>query len=306
MEKIIILGSGPAGYTCAIYLARAGYVPVIIEGMQAGGQLTTTTDIENYPGFPDGISGFELMDAMKAQALRFGAESKIGWATACDITDGQRSITLDSGEVMPFDVLVIATGATARYLELDSIEKLKGRGVSACAVCDGAFYRGMDVAVLGGGDTAIEEALFLTKFANKVSIIHRRDRLRASEIMGQRAMENPKIELVWDSVVEEVLDVEKNEVTGVVLRNVKTDERRTLDIQGLFMGIGHQPNTGIFQGMLDMNPQGYIVANSTKTSVPGIFAAGDVQDAVYRQAITACGSGCAAALEVQKYLDEKK
>ncbi len=303
MEKLIILGTGAAGLTAAIYASRANLGPLVVDGLQPGGQLTTTTEVENYPGFPEGVSGPELMDSMRKQAEKFGARFLFSTVTGADLRGQPLKITLDSGETKEALTLIVATGATARYLGLPSEQKLIGRGVSACATCDGAFYRNVPVCVVGGGDTAAEEALFLTRFASKVYVIHRRDQLRASKIMAGRVLAHPKIEMVWDSVVEDVLDVAKNEVTGVRVKNVKTGTVSTLDVKGYFSAIGHKPNTDPFKGQLDLDAVGYIRTTFTRTNLPGVFAAGDVQDPVYRQAITAAGSGCMAALEAQKYIE---
>lgn len=302
MQKVVIIGSGPAGYTAAIYTARANLKPIVIEGMEPGGQLTQTTDIENFPGFPEGIDGTTLTMQMRAQAERFGAVFMTGEVVKAELADDRKVIELNGGEVLEAETVIVATGATARYLGIESEQALIGRGVSGCATCDGAFYRDMPVAVVGGGDTALEEALFLTRFASKVTVIHRRDAFRASKIMADRVLSHEKIEVIWDSAVEEVLDVEKKEVTGVKLRNLKTDEISELAVMGLFVAIGHQPNTKCFTGQLDMNEQGYIVAEGVRTKIAGVYAAGDVADAVYRQAITAAGTGCAAALEAERYL----
>ena len=302
MENVIIIGTGPAGLTAAVYTARANLSPLVIEGFQPGGQLTTTTEVENYPGFPKGISGAELMDLTLKQAERFGARFKSGEVTEACLSCRSRSITLSGGEKIEAKTIIIATGASAQYLGLESEQKLMGRGVSGCAVCDGAFYSDMPVAVVGGGDTALEEALFLTHFASKVTIIHRRDQFRASKIMTDRVLAHPKIEVIWESVVEEVMDVTKKEVTGVKLRNVKTNIISELKTSGLFIAIGHKPNTKPFVGQLDMDHAGYLITKNTRTNIDGVFAAGDVQDSVYRQAITAAGSGCMAALEAERFL----
>ena len=304
MEKIIILGTGAAGLTAALYAARANLEPLIIDGIQPGGQLTTTTDVENYPGFPDGIQGPDLMDKMREQAGRFGTRFMSAVVESTDLGQQTKKITLDSGEELAAHSLIIATGATAKYLGLESEQKLIGRGVTACATCDGAFYRDVPVAVIGGGDTAVEEAVFLTRFASRVYIIHRRDQLRASKIMAERALANEKIEVKWDSVVEEVYDVEKGEVTGVRLKNVKTGDLSELEVKGYFSAIGHKPNTDPFKGQLEMDEVGYLVTDRTRTSVAGVFAAGDVQDSIYRQAVTAAGTGCMAALEAERYLED--
>jgi len=303
-EKLIIVGTGAAGYTAAIYAARANLRPLVIEGLQPGGQLTTTTEVENFPGFPAGIAGPELMDLMRKQAARFDTRFISDLVTGSDLSGRPLKLTLSSGNVLETDALIIATGATAKYLGIESEQKLIGRGVSSCATCDGAFYRNLPIAVAGGGDTAMEEALFLTRFASKVTVIHRRDLFRASKIMAERVLKHPKIEVRWNTTIEEVLDVAKNDVTGLRLKNVKTGALSALDIKGLFVAIGHQPNTEPFKGQLTLNEVGYIVAHNTHTSRQGVFAAGDVQDPVYRQAITAAGSGCAAALEAQRYLEE--
>lgn len=302
MEKLIIIGTGPAGYTAAIYAARANLAPLVVDGMQPGGQLTTTTDIENFPGFPEGIDGNTLMMQMRQQAERFGAKFVSGEVVSTELSKDRKIIKLSGGEEIEAQTVIIATGASARYLGIESEQKLIGRGVSGCATCDGAFYRDVPVAVVGGGDTALEEAMFLTRFASKVTIIHRRDEFRASKIMAERTLANEKIEVLWDSVVEEVLDVEKNEVTGLKIRNVKTDDISDLDVTGLFVAIGHKPNTDAFAGQLDMNEQGYLIADGVKTKVTGVYAAGDVADAVYRQAVTAAGTGCMASLEAERYL----
>jgi thioredoxin reductase (NADPH) len=302
LENLVIIGTGPAGYTAAIYAARANLNPLLIEGFQPGGQLTTTSEIENFPGFPEGIDGTALTTQMRQQAERFGTRFKDGEVTEACLTCRPRSITLSDGEKIEAQCIIIATGASATYLGLESEQKLIGRGVSGCATCDGAFYKGQNVAVVGGGDTALEDALFLTHFAAKVSVIHRRDQFRASKIMADRVMAHEKIEVIWDSVVEEVMDVSKNEVTGIKLRNVKTDAVSELAVTGLFVAIGHKPNTKPFKDQLDMDHAGYLITKNTRTNIEGVFAAGDVQDATYRQAITAAGSGCMASLEAERYL----
>ncbi|MEM7391819.1 MAG: thioredoxin-disulfide reductase [Verrucomicrobiota bacterium] len=303
MEKVIILGTGAAGLTAALYTARANLEPVLYEGLQPGGQLTTTTEVENYPGFVEGIDGTLLMNNMRQQVERFGARFEYGTVVSSDLKPGSLKLTLEDGNTLEGRTLIIATGATAKYLGLESEQALVGHGVTACATCDGAFYRDVPVCVIGGGDTAMEEATFLTKFASKVYIIHRRDQFRASKIMVERAMANPKIDVIWDTVVEEVYDPSKGEVTGVKLRNVKTDALSDLDVTGYFSSIGHKPNTDPFKGQLDMDDVGYLITDDTKTNVPGVFAAGDVQDSVYRQAITAAGTGCMAALEAERFLE---
>ncbi len=304
MEDIIIVGSGPAGYTAAVYTARAGMNPLLIEGGQPGGQLTMTLDIENFPGFPEPIEGAELMLRMRSQAERFGARIVSGDVVSSDFKGSPLKLTLRDGSELESRCIIIATGASAVYLGLESETRLIGRGVSGCATCDGALYRNMPVAVAGGGDTAAADALFLTRFASKVFIIHRRDQLRASKIMADRVMAHPKIEIIWNSVIEEVFDVAKNEVTGLRLKNVQTGKQSELPVSGLFVAIGHKPNVGAFEGQVEMDDKGYILADSTRTNVPGVFAAGDVQDHVYRQAVTAAGSGCMAAIEAERFLNK--
>ena len=303
--KIVILGSGPAGYTAAIYAARAMLQPVVIQGNQPGGQMTITTDVENYPGFADVIQGPWLMEQMAAQAAHVGAEFIMDHVTKVDLSRRPFRLDGDSGDTYTCDALVIATGAQARWLGLASEEKFKGYGVSACATCDGFFYKGKEVVVIGGGNTAVEEALFLTNFANKVTIVHRRESFRAEKIMQERLFKNPKIEVVWNSVLEEVLGTEEpKSVTGVRLKNVKTGKISKLRVDGVFTAIGHVPATELFKGQLAMNPSGYLITDpdSTRTSIPGVFAAGDVKDEVFRQAVTAAGMGCMAALEAERYL----
>ena len=301
---VIILGSGPAGLTAALYTARADLNPLVVEGYQPGGQLTLTTMVENFPGFPDGIMGPDLMAAMKQQAARFGAEFVSGQATAVDLSGQPLKVTVDEKTTYETRALIIATGASAKMLGLPKERSLIGRGVSTCATCDGFFFRDRRLAVVGGGDTAMEEALFLTKFASSVTVIHRRDTLRASKIMQQRAMANEKISFIWDTVVVDVLGEDK--VTGLRLRNVKTGEESTFECDGLFVAIGHQPNTEIFKGQLELDEAGYIkVRERTRTNIPGVFVAGDVHDYMYRQAVTAAGSGCMAAMDCERWLAEQ-
>jgi thioredoxin reductase (NADPH) len=303
-EKVVILGSGPAGLTAAIYAARAKLGPLVIDGLQPGGQLMITTEVDNYPGFPEGVSGPELMERLRKQAERFDTRFKPGQVSGVDFSGGSHKIMLEGGEVIDTRTVIVATGASARWLGLESEQKLQGAGVSACATCDGFFFSGKEIAVVGGGDTAMEEATYLTHHASKVTVIHRRNELRASKYMQEAALKNQKIEFVWNSVVEEVLDVEQGRVTGVVLRDVMTDEKRTLPIEGLFIAIGHVPNTVPFVGTLDMGKEGYLITNpgTTHTSVAGVFAAGDVADARYRQGVSAAGTGCMAAIDAERYL----
>ena len=303
--KVVILGSGPAGCTAAIYAARAMLSPLMIAGLQPGGQLTITTEVENYPGFKGAIQGPWLMEQMQAQAEHVGTKVALDLISSVDLAKRPFILTGDSGARYSADTLVIATGAQAKWLGLPSEEKLKGYGVSACATCDGFFFKGKEVAVVGGGNTAVEEALFLTNFATQVTLIHRRDTLRADKTNQQRLERNPKIRMVWDSAVEEVLGGgEPKTVTGVRVKNLKTGALSTLPGDGLFIAIGHTPATEIFRGQIDMDEEGYIrtAPDSTRTSVPGVFAAGDVKDKIFRQAVTAAGMGCMAALEAEKFL----
>jgi thioredoxin reductase (NADPH) len=303
VRNVIIIGSGPAGLTAAIYTARANLSPLLIEGMEAGGQLMITTAVENFPGFSDGVMGPELMTSMRAQAERFGTEIVQGRVSSVDFSKRPFTVRTDDREFKARTV-IIATGASARLLGLPSERTLMGHGVSTCATCDGFFYRNKPIAIVGGGDSALEEAIFLTKFASKVTLIHRRGTLRGSKIMRDKAAANPKIEFRWNSVIEDVKSVEKGVVTGVVLRDVTTGLLSDLAVEGLFVAIGHTPNTGLFATKLDLDANGYIITHDgTHTSVPGVFACGDVQDHVYRQAITAAGSGCMAALDAERLLE---
>jgi len=303
-RKVVIIGSGPAGLTAALYSARANLKPLLIEGLEAGGQLMLTTMVENWPGFRDGIMGPDLMTEMRAQAERFGTEMVQGNVSKVDLRHRPFTLTFDNGKSVTTEALITATGASARWLEIGSDRRLSGHGVSTCATCDGYFFRGKPIAVVGGGDSAMEEAIYLTRFASKVTVVHRRDTLRASKIMQDKAFANPKIEFAWDSEVADVLDEGRGEVTGIVVRNLKTGELRNIALDGLFIAIGHTPNTRLFAGQIELDPNGYIVTHSgSKTSVPGVFAAGDVQDHVYRQAITAAGSGCMAALDAERYVE---
>jgi thioredoxin reductase (NADPH) len=304
--KCLILGSGPAGFTAAIYAARADLKPVVYQGLQPGGQLTITTEVENYPGYPDGVQGPEMMVDFQRQAERFGTDVRWGLATAVDLSSRPFRVTIDENKEVFAQTLIIATGASARWLGLDSEKRLNGFGVSACATCDGFFYKGLDVAVVGGGDTACEEASYLSKLCKKVYLIHRRDELRASKAMQHRVMKAANIEIIWDSVPLEVLG--EKTVDGVMLENVKSGNKTKLDIQGFFVAIGHTPNSAIFKGQLDMDSNGYLVTRpgTTRTNVAGVFAAGDVQDHVYRQAVTAAGTGCMAAIEAERFLADEE
>ena len=301
--KVLIIGSGPAGYTAAIYTARANLKPLLVAGMQEGGQMTITSDVENYPGFADPIQGPWLMEQMRDQAKHVGTEMVSDIIVSIDLKANPKKAVGDSGDIYLADTVIITTGAQAKWLGLASEEQYKGKGVSACATCDGFFYRGKEVVVVGGGNTAVEEALFLTNFASKVTVIHRRDSFRAEKIMQDRLFSNPKITVIWDSALEEVTGDSKG-VSGVKIRNLKTNKITDLATQGLFVAIGHKPATEIFKGQVDIDSEGYIITkpDSTATNIPGVFAAGDVKDKIFRQAVTAAGMGCMAALEADRYI----
>ncbi len=302
MEKVVIIGSGPAGMTAAIYAARANLSPVVVTGMTPGGQLTQTTDVENFPGFEKPIDGTTLVETMRKQAERLGVRVLMDEVTACDLSGEVNKISLMIEGEIETEALIIATGASARYLGMDSEQALIGKGVSGCATCDGAFYKDQDVAVIGGGDTACEDAIYLSRIARKVTVIHRRDEFRASRIMGERVINSSKIDVMWDSVPDEFLGVDKGEVTGLNVKNVKTGEITELKVQGIFVAIGHTPNTSLFADYVELDEAGYIKTENTRTNVAGVFAAGDVQDRHYKQAVTAAGSGCMAALETERWL----
>ena len=306
--KVLILGSGPAGYTAAVYAARAMLKPVLVHGIQPGGQMTITTDVENYPGYAEVIQGPWLMDQMKEQAKAVGTELIEDHIKSVDLSKNPFKVIGDSGKIYTADALIISTGAQARWLNLKSEEEYKGFGVSACATCDGFFFKQKEVAVVGGGNSAVEEAIFLTKFASKVKLIHRRDKLRAEKLLQTKLMNNKKIEIIWDSVVEEVMgQKDPKNVTGIKIKNLKTNSVTDLKIDGLFIAIGHDPATSLFKGQLDMDKDGYIITqpDSTATKIPGVYAAGDVKDKIFRQAVTAAGMGCMSALEAEKFLSEK-
>jgi len=304
MENVVIIGSGCAGYTAALYTARANLKPLVLTGIMPGGLLTTTSIVENFPGFPEGVDGYELMTRMQKQAERFGAIVKFGTVEAVEANSDPIKLTVD-GDSVETKTLIIATGAGHRHLGLESEHQLEKKGVTYCATCDGALpmFRNQPLVVVGGGDSAAEEALYLTRFGSVVHLVHRRDQLRASKIMAERVLSNPKIQPVWDSVVTDILDVAQDKVTGVRVKNVKTEEERTLECAGVFIAIGHVPNTQLFKGVINQDEQGYIVPTSgASTNVPGVFVAGDCADRVYRQAVTAAGMGCAAAIEAERYL----
>jgi len=304
VESITILGTGPAGLTAAIYAARANLNPLVAEGEQPGGQLTITSDVENYPGFAEPVMGPELMSAFRKQAERFGTRFIQGNVVSADLSKRPFSLKFSDGRQIQTQILVIATGASAKWLEIPTEKQFMGKGVSACATCDGFFFRNQDIAVVGGGDTAMEEATFLTRFAKSVTVIHRRDTLRASKIMQQKAMENPKIKFIWDSAIEEILGESGKTVTGARVKNLRTGATHDLAVQGVFVAIGHEPNTGLFKSQLKCNEAGYLIVRpgTTRTSIPGVFAAGDVADHYYRQAVTAAGTGCMAAIDAERYL----
>lgn len=305
--KCLIIGSGPAGYTAAIYAARADLQPVIYQGLQPGGQLTITTDVDNYPGYPEGVKGPEMMEDLKKQAERFGTDTRWGIVTKVDLSQRPFKAEADDGKKLLADTVIVATGASAKWLGLKSETEFNGRGVSACATCDGFFYKGKDVVVVGGGDTAAEEATYLSNLCNKVYLVHRRDELRASKAMQKRVLNTKNIEMVWNHVPEDILGDFKG-VNGVRLKNTQTGEEKIIDVEGFFVAIGHKPNADIFVDQIELDDKGYIktVPGSTKTNIEGVFAAGDIQDSVYRQAVTAAGTGCMAAIEAERFLGEQE
>ncbi|WP_439481527.1 thioredoxin-disulfide reductase [Cyclobacterium plantarum] len=304
--KVLIVGSGPAGYTAAIYASRAGLSPVLYTGIQPGGQLTITNDVENYPGYPDGVMGPQMMEDFRKQAERFGTEVRYGVVSQVDFSKRPYKVVVDESKTILAETVIISTGASAKWLGIESETRLNGKGVSACAVCDGFFFRGKDVAIVGGGDTACEEASYLANICKKVYMLVRRDELRASQIMQKRVMNNPKIEILWNHETEEILGEE--EVNGVRVKNNQTGVEKVLDVEAFFVAIGHQPNTGIFAGLIDMDQNGYILTKpgSTKTNIPGVYACGDAQDHEYRQAVTAAGTGCMAALDAERFLSAQE
>lgn len=301
---VVIVGSGPAGLTAALYTARANLAPIVFEGPEPGGQLTTTTEVENFPGYPEGVTGPEMMEQFRAQATRFGADCRWGMVTEVDFSVRPFRLVVDEEHTLFAKSVIVATGASAKWMGLPNEQRLRGKGVTACATCDGAFFRNQHIIVIGGGDTAMEEATYLTRFASKVTLVHRRDEFRASKVMQKRVLEHPKIDVAWNSVVDDVLG--EHVVEGVRLKNVVTGETTVLaDVTGVFLAIGHKPNTDLFKGMLDMDENGYLITQgkSTYTNIEGVFACGDVQDHVYRQAVTAAGSGCAAAIDAERWLE---
>ena len=307
IRNVTILGSGPAGLTAAIYAARANMEPLVLEGLTPGGQLTITTDVENFPGFTDPVAGPELMDAMRGQAARVGAEIIPDLALTVNLSHRPYTITTNTGQEFKTKTIIVATGASAKWLGLPSETALYNKGVSACATCDGFFFRGKNVVVVGGGDTAMEEAMYLSRLAASVTVIHRRDVLRASKIMADRALNNPKITFIWDTAIREIMDISQGKVTGVRLHNLKTDEESVLSCDGVFIAIGHKPNTDLFRNQLDLDDEGYIcVTKGTHTGIPGVYAAGDVHDTIYRQAVTAAGTGCMAAIDVTRFLEAEE
>jgi thioredoxin reductase (NADPH) len=303
--KTLIIGSGPAGYTAAVYASRAALAPVLLTGSQPGGQLMATTEVENYPGFPKGIMGPEMMELFKDQAERFGTKILQESAAKVDLSKRPFTVITDHDTVLRSDTLIISTGAAAQYLGLPNEQKLAGRGVSACATCDGFFFKNKDIYVVGGGDSACEEATFLTRYASKVHMVVRRDTMRASKIMQKRAMDNPKVEVLWNTNVTDVFDIDKGKVTGLELIDTRTEKKRRVNADGLFLAIGHKPNTDLFKGVLNMDDKGYLITvpGKSATNVPGVFACGDCQDSYYRQAVTAAGTGCMAAIEVERWLE---